>query len=208
MSRGSPSPPLGIAGANFSLLEHATLPLPLRFAREGDDWIVERSPMVGAPDRCGQNPGRASARPLSSGGEPLRVSSGVRSLARRRGPVQRGVRPRGRHRPPLDRPDPGGRLTGEGRGRRPRPCSAAFLHRLFARGRRVGLASARSLFDQLTAPDAAFRRAEYWVAGAFRAFPQLAASAAAPVRARTLGFAGNFYRDAVRRTTLEVPGSN
>ncbi|HEX7252234.1 MAG TPA: hypothetical protein VF376_05065, partial [Thermoanaerobaculia bacterium] len=186
----------------FLFLEHATLPPPTRFAREGDEWVVERPTVPGRRIAAGRIPGeQAPALFLQAASlcaflqafgfwlDEEDLSSAVYDRAEGTARLWVLRTPAGIHR--------------GGPGPAPSAVLGAFLHRLFARGRRVGLASARSLFDQLTAPDAAFRRAEYWVAGAFRAFPQLAASGAAPARARMLGFAGSFYRGQLRRAILE-----
>src|SRR5262245_17117960 len=186
----------------FLFLEHATLPLPVAFARAGDEWIVERSPVSGRRIAAGRIPSEQApalflqAASLCAFLQAFGLWLDEEDLSHATYDRAEGIA-----RLWITR-TPAGVFRG-GPGPAPSAVLGAFLHRLFARGRRVGLASARSLFDQLTAPDAGFRRAEYWVASAFRAFPQLGSPAAAPVRARTLGFAGSFGRSQARRAILE-----
>src|ERR1700687_6040555 len=40
----------------FLGLEHATLPVPIAFSREGDEWIVRRSPIAGRRIAAGRIP--------------------------------------------------------------------------------------------------------------------------------------------------------
>jgi DNA-binding NtrC family response regulator len=76
---------------------------------------------------------------------------------------------------------------------------AAFLLRLFARGRRVTHRAAADLLARLQAPEARWRRAEFWPASILRGFPELAAPCAAEARARTLGVGGESLRSAESR---------
>ncbi|HYR46575.1 MAG TPA: hypothetical protein VER78_06180, partial [Thermoanaerobaculia bacterium] len=87
----------------------------------------------------------------------------------------------------------------------PAPCAvlAAFLDRLFARGRRLAHPAARGLLERLLAADAPYRRAEFWLASAFRAFPELASARSAAARRRTLGTSGPFCRSAQERARFE-----
>ncbi|HEY2798530.1 MAG TPA: sigma 54-interacting transcriptional regulator [Thermoanaerobaculia bacterium] len=73
---------------------------------------------------------------------------------------------------------------------------AAFLTRLFARGRRVTHRAASTLLAQLRAPEARWKRPEFWLAGILRAFPELAGQnpEAANARARTLGISADALR--------------
>jgi DNA-binding NtrC family response regulator len=188
---------------DFLTLEHATLPLPVAFSRQGDEWIVRRSSIAGRRIAAGRIPrDQASLLFLQAAGlcaflqafgfwideEDLSNAiydraGGVARLWLTRTPasVQRG-----------------------GPGPAPSAVLAAALHRLFARDRRMGFSAARSLLDRLVAPDAAFRRAEFWLASAFRAFPELGGAEAACARIRTLGCSGRFGRDASTRARLEA----
>src|SRR5262249_13814274 len=167
-------------------------------ARAGDEWIVERSPVSGRRIAAGRIPPGQAPAPFF---QAARLFAFLHAFGLWLG--EEGLSPAAYDRAggiaPLSIARAPAAVFRGGPGPAPSAVLGAFLHRLFARGRRVGLASARSLFDQLTAPDAGFRRAEYWVASAFRAFPQLGSPAAAPVRARTLGFAGSFGRSQARR---------
>src|SRR5207302_2372760 len=89
-----------------------------------------------------------------------------------------------------------------GPGPSPSAVLAAFLHRLFGHGRRVWHPSARALFDSMLAGDAPLRRAEFWLASTYRAFPELAGPPAADARKRTIGVAGPFLRDVSSRALL------
>ncbi len=85
----------------------------------------------------------------------------------------------------------------------PVPALAALLSRLFDHGGRVAHSAARALAAQLEAPEAASRRAEFWVAGAFRCFPSLRLPAASGARERCLGFPGRALRSARSRAIAE-----
>jgi tetratricopeptide (TPR) repeat protein len=186
----------------FLSLEHATLPPPLDFAREEEEFLVHRARVPGRPIRDGRIP-RACGAPLflqaasaasflqESGlwldEEDLRVASwdvenGTPRLWLTRSPAS------------LRRGGPG-------------PAAAAvlagFLDRLFSRGRRIAHPPARELFDRLLSTDAGYRRAEFWLSSALRVFPELASPACAGARARTLGFGGGFLRSAARRALQE-----
>ena len=80
---------------------------------------------------------------------------------------------------------------------------AALLHRLCERGGRITTPAVRGLLQQLEARDAAGRRAEFWVAGAFRAFPELGLPAASGARQRCLGLSGRAVRSAGARALSE-----
>ena len=79
----------------------------------------------------------------------------------------------------------------------------ALLHRLFERGGRITTPAVRALLDRLDAHDAAARRPEFWVAGAFRAFPELGLPAASGARQRCLGISDRALRTARARTLCE-----
>jgi DNA-binding NtrC family response regulator/tetratricopeptide (TPR) repeat protein len=84
---------------------------------------------------------------------------------------------------------------------------AGFVLRLFGRGRGVSDPAARTLLDRLLTGDAASKRAEFWLASVFRAFPALSAPEAAEARRRTIGYAGEFSRDAPARALLAAARS-
>ncbi len=186
----------------FVGLEHATLPLPSDFLREGEELVVRRAPIQGrkiSAGRIAKDYGAAlflqAAAVLSFlqaegfwldeqdlGEAVWDCFDGTPRLWLTRTPagVQRG-----------------------GPGPSSSAVLAAFLHRIFGRVRQISDPAARSLFDRLLASEAPFRRAEFWLASAFRVFPELASPAAARTRVRTLGFAGGFLRDSTTRALLE-----
>ena len=85
----------------------------------------------------------------------------------------------------------------------PAAALAALLQGLFERGGRVTTPAVRALLAQLCAHDAAARRAEYWVASAFRAFHELGLPAASGARQRCLGLCGGALRAARARALSE-----
>jgi transcriptional regulator with AAA-type ATPase domain/tetratricopeptide (TPR) repeat protein len=189
--------------AEFLGLEHGALPSLVDFSREGDDWIVRRTPIAGRRIAAGRIPSeQAPALFLQAAGlcAFLQASGFWLDEDDLAGAVHN--RAEGIARLFLVRTP--ACISRGGPGPAPSAVLAAFLHRLFARGRRIGSPAARSLFDRLIASDAAFRRAEFWLASAFRAFPQLAVAAAAPARVRTIGLTGDFWRDTTRRARLEA----
>lgn len=187
----------------FLRLEHATLPPPFDVLREGDEWIVRRSPIRGRRIAAGRIPGEqapalflqaaAVCAFLQAFGFWLDEDDLAEAVFDHQGGSARLwlVRtPAGVHR--------------GGPGPAPSAVLAAFLHRIFARGRRVGSASAQSLFDRLMAPEAAFRRADFWLASAYRSFPELSRAQSAPARARTVGSGGTFFREPLQRARLDA----
>ena len=85
------------------------------------------------------------------------------------------------------------------------PASAAvllrpLLARLFGRGARLETAGARDFSRSLSLSSAADRRPEFWVAEAFRDFPDLGTPAFAAARRRCLGIAGPSLRSLEQRT--------
>ncbi len=85
----------------------------------------------------------------------------------------------------------------------PAAALAALLHGLFERGGRVTTPAVRALLQQLNAHDAAARRAEFWVASAFRTFPELGLPAASGARQRCLGISDRALRTARARALSE-----
>jgi hypothetical protein len=168
----------------FLELQHATLPPAVDLERVGDAVRVHRRPIEArslseAP--AGREhgaalflQGAAAAAFFAAHGFPLAAEDLENARAELRGGEARfwltGA-PRS--------------VASDGPGRSPRaPASAAealsaLLVRLFARGRRITHRGAAQLLDRLAAPDARWKRPEFWIASAFRAFPELASPAAA-----------------------------
>ena len=186
---------------DFLTLEHATLPAPVEFAREGEEFVVTRAPRAGrglldgriarehAPFLFLQAAGLCSflqAFGFSLAEEDLRAAvfdvsdSGPRLWLNR---TPRAV--------PQSGPGPA-----------PSAVLAALIHRLFAQGRRIPDPAARSLFDRLLANDGPERRADFWLASAFRTFRELGGPGAAASRARTIGRGGVFFRSPAERARL------
>ena len=182
----------------FLPLEHEVLCSPTAFEREADELVVWRAPAPGRPVSAGRIP-REKAPAL------LLQAAGLAAFLQAFGFW-------------LDETDlsgaqwePDGRLwlprtpAAVGRGG-PGPAPAAvlagFVQRLFGRGRRIGEPAARALLDRLLAPDAGLKRAGFWLASVFRAFPSLAAAEAAEARRRTIGYAGEFTRGLAARARL------
>src|SRR5262249_5387511 len=67
--------------------------------------------------------------------------------------------------------------------------------------------AARTLLDRMLAGDATGKRAEFWLASVYRAFPALSAPEASEARRRTIGYAGDFSRDARTRALLSAARS-
>ena len=183
-------------------LEHATLPLTLDLAREGDELLLRRSSRRGR----GISEGRI---PKSHGASLFLQAAAALAFFQAFGPwldeedlraaswdVEAGTARLWLAGPPAS-------LRRGGTGPGASAVLAAFLDRLFARGRRIAHPGARGLLDRLLSTDAAYRRAEFWVASALRAFPELAAPSSALARARTMGLAGAFVRPAASRALLE-----
>jgi DNA-binding NtrC family response regulator len=85
----------------------------------------------------------------------------------------------------------------------PAAALAALLARLFERGGRITAPAVRTLLGQLHRHDAAARRADFWVAAAFRTFPELGLPAASGARQRCLGLSERSLRTARARTLCE-----
>jgi hypothetical protein len=173
--------------------EHAVLPLPADYGLAENDFLVFRVPPTGRPVRDGRIPAAqapalflqaaAACSWLQSVGfwldeEDLadavwEVSSGWPRLLLARTPAA------------LSRGGPGP------------PCSAvlaAFLDRILSAARRRSRPAEHGLFERMLAHDASFRRAEFWVASAYRTFPELARPEAESVRLATIGRGGESGR--------------
>src|SRR5262249_19573772 len=143
---------------DFLSLEHATLPPPGGFEREGDELVVERVTIPGRRVLDGR---------ISKEHAPLLFlqAAGLCSFLQAFGfwlaaeDLAEAVHD-------LDEGDPRLWLTRTprsvvlpGPGPAPSAVLAAFLHRLFSRGRRIVHPAARWLFDRMLASDAPYRRA-------------------------------------------------
>jgi two-component system, NtrC family, response regulator AtoC len=186
---------------DFLTLEHATLPAPIDFAREGEELLVTRSLKSGRGILGGRIVREhAPLLFLQAAGLCSFLQAFGFSLAEE--DLREAV---------FDVSDSGPRLwlnrtprsvSHSGPGPAPSTVLAALLHRLFAHGRRIPDPSARSLFDRLLANDALHRRADFWLATTFRTFRDLGGPAAAASRARTIGFAGSLFRSPAERALL------
>jgi two-component system response regulator AtoC len=188
----------------FLALEHETLCPLASLEVEGGDIVVRRAPPRGRPVSAGRIP-RDAAPAL------LLQAAGAAAFLHAHGFW-------------LDEEDLAGSLweagtlrlwiprtpasVGRG-GAGPAPSAvlAGFVLRLFGRGRGVSDPAARTLLDRLLAGDAAGKRAEFWLASVYRAFPALSAPEAAEARRRTIGYAGEFSRDARARALLSAARS-
>lgn len=185
----------------FVDLEHATFPLPLDFTREGEELVVRRARIGGRKISAGRIPkdyGAAlflQAAALFSFLQAAGFWLDEEDLCEAVWDFRDGTPRLWLTRTPASvrRGGPGPSVSA---------VLAAFLHRLFARGRKMAHPAASRLFDRLLAEDASFRRAEFWVSSAFRIFPQLSSPASAQTRMRTVGFAGGFFRDSATRARL------
>jgi DNA-binding NtrC family response regulator/tetratricopeptide (TPR) repeat protein len=186
---------------DFLAMEHATLPLPVDFEREGDQLLVRRAPVSGRKISEGRIPKEHA--PLL-----FLQAAGLCSFLQAAGfwlaeeDLTQAVHDLSENGPRLWLTKTPASVAVGGPGPAPSAVLAAFLHRLFARARRLPHPAARSLFDRMLTGDAPFRRAEYWLASAFRSFPELREPAAAGSRSRTIGLAGTFLRDVSRRALL------
>ena len=186
----------------FVELEHATLATVRDFGREADDLLVWREAVAGRSLAEGRVP-RALAAQLF-----LQAAAAAAFFASRgfvldtddfdeaRWQVSGGTArlwlartPRAVAGPAL----PGG----------PSAALAALLARLYERGGRITAPAVRTLIGQLQRHDSAARRAEFWVAGAFRTFPELGLPAASGARERCLGLSERALRTARARTLCE-----
>src|SRR5262249_2171603 len=175
----------------FSSLEHATLPLPIDFDRDGDDLLVRRAPIGGR---------KISAGRIAREHAPLLFlqAAGLSSFLQAYGfwlaeeDLTGAVHDLSAAGPRLWLTRTPSSVLRGGPGPAASAVLAAFLHRLFGHGRRLWHPSARSLFDTLLGAEAPIKRAEFWLASAYRAFPELAGPAAADARQRTIGLAGSF----------------
>ncbi|MEP6993156.1 MAG: sigma 54-interacting transcriptional regulator [Acidobacteriota bacterium] len=187
----------------FLDLEHETLSPAADFSRDGDALVVWREGLDARPIRPGDVPPKRRAALFLQG------ASAVAFFAA--------------HGFPLSDEDLGGAswdcangsarlwLAGTpesacredaGAAAFAAPALASLLRRLFTRGRGIANASARALLQQLGAPDASWKRPEFWVASALRAFPELGKPELAPARQRCMGVRGDALRCAMARALV------
>ncbi|MEP6769767.1 MAG: sigma 54-interacting transcriptional regulator [Acidobacteriota bacterium] len=188
---------------DFLSFEHAALPAPLDYGRDGNDFLVWRVPAPRRRIADGRIPAphaaalflqaaaffstveaagfRASADDLEEAAWELVGGTARLSVARTPSAVRHGPALAGASHVPL----------------------GAFLERMFARRGRVRDSQALALHETLTAGDAEWRRAEFWVGCAFRAFPLLSSAGFAPARLRTTGSTGVLLRGSEARARLE-----
>jgi len=193
--------PLAIARDRWTdciALEHATLPLPRDFLLEDDHVVVERAPATGRRIGDGRIP-LALAPSLF-----LQAAAAVAFWASNGCGVDaedlldaRWEAGRGAARLTLARSPAG--LRGSGGAPPAAEALASLLARLFARRGRVNDSPAADLAERLGAGDGIRRRPDFWVAAAYRTFPDLATGARASARLRTIGSGGVFLREAARR---------
>jgi len=184
-------------------LEHATLARVVDVVREGGSLVVTREAVAGCPLADGAAVGRAHRAALLLQAAAAAAFFGAHGVALAPEDLDGStveVGPRGAFLWLTRMPrassvaDPAGRLNAA-------EALASFLTRLFARGRRVTHRAAAALLAQLRAPEARWKRPEFWLAGILRAFPELSGreSEAALARERTLGLAGDTLRSAEAR---------
>ncbi|HTD51700.1 MAG TPA: hypothetical protein VK780_01625, partial [Thermoanaerobaculia bacterium] len=185
----------------FSALEHATLPLPIGFDRDGEDFLVRRAAVGGRKISAGRiDREQAPLLFLQAAGLCAFLQGFGFWLAEE--DLTEAVHENSKDGPRLWLTRTPLSVSLGGPGPSPSAVLAAFLHRLFGRGRRIWHPSARALFHSMLAGDATLRRAEFWLASTYRVFPELGSSAAAGARKRTIGVAGSFLRDVTSRALL------
>ena len=171
--------------ADFLGREHAVLPMPEGFGRSGEDFLVWRRPPAGRPIREGRIP-QAHVGALFLQAAAASAWLEAAGLWLDDADLGDAVWEDAEGLPRLELPRSPAALARGGSA----PAAAvlaAFLERVRGRTRRGREPGAGALMDLLLAPEAPFRRAEFWVASAFRAFPALSSASAAPVRLRTIG---------------------
>ncbi len=198
--------PLSVAGERwlaFLPFEHAALPLPADYGREGDDFLVWRPPPPRRRVADGRIPNvqaaalflqaaaffsvlesagfRASQDDLEEAAWEMVAGTARLCVARTPSAVRYGPGSAGGAHLPL----------------------AAFLERAFARRGRVRDPEALRVREVLSSDDAAWRRAEFWVGCAYRCFPALSSAGGAGVRLRTIGATSSLLRGADVRARLE-----
>ncbi|MEP6800980.1 MAG: sigma-54 dependent transcriptional regulator [Acidobacteriota bacterium] len=198
--------PLSDAGERwlaFLPFEHAVLPLPADYGREGDDFLVWRD----APPRRrvadGRIPGTQAASLFLQAAAFFAVLESAGFGASEDDleeaaweTVAGSARLCAARTPSAVRHGPGSAAAAH------LPL-VAFLERAFARRGRVRDPEALRVREALSSDDAPWRRAEFWVGCAYRCFPALSSAARAGDRLRTIGAAGSLLRGADVRARLE-----
>ncbi|MEO8432744.1 MAG: sigma 54-interacting transcriptional regulator [Acidobacteriota bacterium] len=186
----------------FLSFEHATLPPPLDYARDGNEIVVSRASVPLRRVAMGRvavehGPalflqGAAVVAALSAAG----TWAAAADLLDAAWDVESGLA-----RLWLGR-TPGGVAAG-GAAPPPSEVLVPYLERLFGRGGRVRDENAAALLERLTAPPASRRRPEFWLAEAYRSFPALSEARTGPVRERTAGSFAAYFRTAAARALIE-----
>ena len=187
---------------DFLGFEHAVLPLPADYDRSNGDFLVSRDVPSGRRLRDGRIcPPDAAALFLQAASACAWLAGAGLWLDEEDLEDAVWDREGGAARLWLVRTPSGVRRGGPG----PPVCAllAALLERVRSPSRRRSDGGARGLRDLLLAADAPFRRPDFWVACAFRFFPELSAAEAWPIRLRTIGLGGVQRRSASVRARLE-----
>ena len=182
-------------------LEHATLARAVDVARDGESLVVVREAVAGASLADGAAVARAHRAALLLQAAAAAAFFTAHGVALAPEDLERAaleIGPRGALLWLTRMPRAAaGAAAADAADRAPAAESLAeFLTRLFARGRRVTHRAAAALLAQLRAPEARWKRPEFWLAGILRAFPELAGpqAEAALARERSLGFSGDALR--------------
>jgi DNA-binding NtrC family response regulator len=180
----------------FLPLEHETLCPLAAFGVEAGEIVVRRAPARGRPVSAGRIPRDVAPALLlqAAGAAAFFIAHGFWLDEE---DLSQGTWESGSGRLWLPRtPATVGRGSA---GPAPSALLAGFVLRLFGRGRGISDPAAKTLLDRLLAGDASSKRAEFWLASVYRAFPSLSGAGAAEARRRTIGYAGNFLRDVETR---------
>jgi len=187
---------------SFLSFEHATLPPPREFEREGDDLLVLRDRPPGRPLSEGRVPDASGPALFLQAASALAALSAAGTWASAQDLLEstwNGARGGARLWLPGT---PAGVLRG---GAPPPPSQAlsALLERLFRRRGRVADSGAAGLLARLSEPGAGAMRPDFLVAAAYAAFPSLAAETSAAARLATIGSLGTSLLPAARRASIE-----
>jgi len=174
-------------------LEHATLPRVVDVERNGDELVVAREP-VGTRPWSEAGVARAHRALLLLQGAAATAFFAANGVAVSADDLERAeceVRADG-PRLWLMRMPRAAASADPAAGDSAAEALAALLVRLFARGRRVTHRASAELLERLRAPEARWRRPEFWLASVLRTYPELAepSGPAATARERTLGIPG------------------
>ncbi len=186
----------------FLPFEHATLPAPIDYGREAGEMLVFRAPSPRRTVAHGRVPAEhgpalfLQAAAVVAALHAAGTSASAADLLDAAWDVEDGVARLWLVRTP----------AGVAEAAAAAPASAvlgALLERLFRREGRVRLDAAAALLRRLAAPEAPWRRPEFWVAEAFRSFPALAEERQALARERTAGSFRASFRTAFARVRIE-----